>query len=69
MKERNEDGSYATRLPWNAKHHMLADNMSGRMLERKFERIPQYQYQNQLENGIIEVAPENPNGESFLYAT
>ena len=73
--ERNPEGWYETGLPWKGGHPALPTNEAGskRRLEqliRKLERNDQYEEYNniirgQLQEGIVEPAPEVPTGTEF----
>ena len=73
--ERSPAGWYETSLPWKGNHPALPSNETGskRRLEqliRKLERNGQYQeydniIQEQLQQGVIEPAPETPNGKEY----
>ena len=78
--QRHADGSYSTKLPWKANHPRLHENMSGslarmhtqiRKLKGNDDILKEYHQiiQDQLENEIIEAAPDTPTGESVLHAT
>lgn len=73
--ERNPAGWYETRLPWKGNHPTLPTNEAGSkrrldQLIRKLERNGQYEeydsiIQDQLQEGIVEPAPETPTGKEF----
>ena len=73
--ERNPAGWYETKLPWKGNHPTLPTNEAGskRWLDQlihKLERNGQYEeydsiIQNQLQEGIVEPAPETPTGKEF----
>jgi hypothetical protein len=76
--QRNPDGSYITCLPWKPVHPPLKDNATsakarlGRLL-KKMERDPdslrQYHniIQDQINQGIVEPAPDVPTGDNVFY--
>ena len=76
--QRNPDGSYITCLPWKPVHPPLKDNATsakarlGRLL-KKMERDPDSlrQYyniiQDQINQGIVESAPDVPTGDNVFY--
>ena len=75
--QRLEDGTYSTRLPWKLDHTPLPSNKdltmsrlksTTRKLE-KMQRLEEYHMvmEQQLEEGILEVAPEIPTGEVIHY--
>ena len=75
---RGDDGKYSCELPWKENHPFLPNNKSvslGRLrnLLRKLKETPDIlqQYhdiiQGQLEEGILEVAPEELTGEKEYY--
>ena len=72
------DGRYSTRLPWKAGHPPLPTNelpskarLEGliKKLERKPEVMAQYHgiIEEQMKQGIVEQAPEQPTGERKFY--
>ena len=73
--ERSPAGWYETSLPWKGNHPALPSNETGskkrlEQLIRKLERNGQYQeydniIQEQLQQGVIEPAPETPNGKEY----
>ena len=72
-----EDGTYSTRLPWKLDHAPLPSNKEltmGRLKStprklEKMQRLEEYHMvmEQQLEEGILEVAPEIPTGEVVHY--
>ena len=75
--KRLEDGTYCKKLPWKLDHASLLSNKEpavGRLrsvtqkLER-MQRLEEYHtvVEQQLEEGIIEVVPEIPNGEAIHF--
>ena len=76
--QRNPDGSYITFLPWKPVHSPLKDNATsakarlGRLL-KKMQRDPdclrQYHniIQDQINQGIVEPAPDVPTGDNIFY--
>ena len=73
--ERNPAGWYETKLPWKGNHPTLPTNEAGSkrrldQLIRELERNGQYEeydsiIQDQLQEGIVEPAPETPTGKEF----
>lgn len=73
--ERNPASWYETKLPWKGNHPTLPTNEAGsnRRLDQlicKLEQNGQYEeydsiIQNQLQEGIVEPAPETPTGKVF----
>ena len=73
--ERNDAGWYETKLPWKGNHPTLPSNERGSkrrldQLIRKLEKNDQYSeyndiLQDQLQKGIIEIAPREPTGKEF----
>ena len=73
--ERNPAGWYQTKLPWKETHPPLPTNENGSkrrlgQLVCKLQRNEQYQnydniIQEQLNQGVIEIAPERPSGKEF----
>ena len=72
---RSPDGWYETGLPWKGNHPPLSNNKSGSLkrlesLTRKLERLDLMEkydkvIKDQLEQGIVERADENPTGREF----
>jgi hypothetical protein len=60
------DCRYSTRLPWKAGHPLLPTN---ELTKRKLEVMAQYHgiIEEQMKQGIIEQAPEQPTGERKFY--
>ena len=75
--QRLEEGTYSTRLPWKIDHAPLPTNKElsmGRLRSttRKLERMQRLEeyhevMEQQLEQGILELAPEVPTGEVIHY--
>ena len=76
--QRKDDGTYSCTLPWKEGHQPLPDNKTvslGRLnnLLRKMNQTPDIlkQYhgiiQQQLEEGILEHAPDEPTGKQTFY--
>jgi hypothetical protein len=73
--ERNDAGWYETKLPWKGNHPTLPSNERGSkrrldQLIRKLEKNDQYSeyndiLQDQLQKGVIEIAPREPTGKEF----
>ncbi|KAL9976251.1 hypothetical protein ACROYT_G013528 [Oculina patagonica] len=75
LRETYPAGWYETKLPWKANHPTLPTNEAGSkrkldQLIRKLERNGQYEeydsiIQDQLQEGIVEPAPETPTGKEL----
>jgi hypothetical protein len=73
--ERNDAGWYETKLPWKGNYPTLPSNERGSkgrldQLIRKLEKNDQYSeynniLQDQLQKGIIEIAPREPTGIAY----
>lgn len=76
--QRRPDGSYLTSLPWKPGHPALGNHAASAParldgLLKKLERDPDSQQQyhsiihEQIKQGIVEPAPEEPTGEHVFY--
>ena len=76
--ERKPDGTYSTGLPWKEGHPQLPDNATNararlngllRKLKSQPEVLNQYHdiIQEQIKQGIVEYAPEEPTGKHTFY--
>jgi hypothetical protein len=73
--ERNDAGWYETKLPWKGNYPTLPSNERGSkgrldQLIRKLGKNDQYSeyndiLQDQLQKGVIEIAPREPTGKEF----
>ena len=73
--QRSSDGWYETGLPWRGDHNQLLNNREGSLRRLKSLRnrlsrknlLDAYDgvIQEQLEEGVVEVAPEQPKGTEF----
>ena len=76
--QRKPDGTYPTGLPWKEGHPQLPDNATNararlngllRKLQSQPEVLKQYHdiIQEQIKQGIVEYAPEEPTGKHTFY--
>ena len=76
--KRNQDGTYTTRMPWKPNHSLLPNNEAQSMarlnkqtwrLKKDPQLLNDYHQilQTQLNEGILEEAPAEPNGERICY--